>query len=74
MNQDDHALQRKEEVTLDDQLKCVRRELALRQRVYPKHVFAGKMKQEAADYELAAMQAVHDTLKKLRDAHDQVPA
>lgn len=49
-------------VSLEDQIKCVRRELAMRQRVYAQWVAGGRMKQEAADKELAAMQAVHDTL------------
>jgi hypothetical protein len=49
-------------VTVADQIRCVRRELALRKRVYPSFVNRGKMKQEEADKELAAMQAVHDSL------------
>jgi hypothetical protein len=50
-------------VTVADQIRCVRRELAMRQRVYPGWVAKGKMKQEEADRELAAMQAVHDSLR-----------
>jgi hypothetical protein len=61
-------------VSLDAQITCVIRELALRERVYPKQVFAGKLKQATADHELAAMRAVLETLKKLRDAAEQVPA
>lgn len=53
------------EITLEQQIACVRRELALRQRVYPKWVSAGRMKQADADKELAAMQAVHDTLSAI---------
>lgn len=49
-------------VSLDQQIASVRRELAMRQRVYPKWVKDGRMKQDAADKEMAAMQAVHDTL------------
>jgi hypothetical protein len=56
------------EITLDMQIACIRRELAMRQRVYPKWVSAGRMKQAEADKELAAMQAVHDTLSALKDA------
>lgn len=66
-------------VSIEDQLKCVRRELAMRQRVYPRWVAQSKMKQEAADRELAAMQAVHDTVsgandlaKVLKDARDAI--
>jgi hypothetical protein len=56
------------EITLDMQIACARRELALRQRVYPKWVGAGRMKQAEADKELAAMQAVHDTLTAIKIA------
>lgn len=49
-------------VSIDAQISCVRRELAMRQRAYPKWVAGGRMKQPEADKELAAMQAVHDTL------------
>jgi hypothetical protein len=50
-------------VTVADQIRCVRREIAMRQNVYPKWVASGRMKQEDADKELAAMQAVHDSLR-----------
>jgi hypothetical protein len=49
-------------VTIADQMKCVRRELAMRQRVYPKWVEGKRYTQEQAEKELSAMQAVHDTL------------
>jgi hypothetical protein len=43
-----------------EKLKGIRRELAMRNKVYPKWVAAGKMKQTTADYELAVLQAIHD--------------
>jgi hypothetical protein len=49
-------------VTLDEQLKCVRRELALRRSAYPKWVKAGRMKAAEADREIQAMEAVLGTL------------
>lgn len=49
-------------VLVRDQIACVRRELAMRKAVYPRQVAAGRMTQETADKELAAMQAVHDTI------------
>lgn len=55
-------------VTFDEMIKCLRRELAMRQRVYPRWVQQAKMKQRDADRELAAMQAVHDTLTKMVEA------
>ena len=54
-------------ITLDQQIACVRREIAFRMRCYPRWVEKKSMKQEAADHELAAMQAVHDTLVRLKD-------
>lgn len=54
------------EITIDEQIACVRRELAMRQRVYPKWVAGGKMKQPDADKELERMQAVHDTLSDVK--------
>ena len=51
---------------LAQQIACVAREIALRTRVYPKFVASGRMKQETADKELAAMTTVIETLKRLR--------
>jgi hypothetical protein len=49
-----------------DQIACVRREIAMRERVYPKWVNAGRMKAEAAEREIAAMRAVLKTLLSLQ--------
>jgi len=49
-------------VTLDDQIACVRRELALRRNVYKRRVLDKKMTQEVADRELTHMEAVLETL------------
>jgi hypothetical protein len=49
------------EVSLADQIACVRREIAMRERVYPKWVSAGRMKAEAAKRELDAMRAILGT-------------
>jgi len=54
-----------EAISLDAQIACVRREIGMRERVYPKWVSAGRMKQDAADRELAAMRAVLATLEML---------
>jgi hypothetical protein len=48
--------------TMQEQIACIRRELAMRERVYPKWVQAGRMEAEKADHEINCMQAVHDTL------------
>jgi len=55
-------------ITLDDQIAAVRRELAMRERVYLRQVSAGRLKQTAADRELALMRAVLETLLTLRGA------
>ncbi len=52
--------------TIDAQLACAARELRMRQNVYPKWVAAGRMKQEAADREIATMQAIIDTLNAVK--------
>ena len=48
---------------LVQQMKCVRREISMREQVYPRWVVSGKLKQETADYEIEAMRAVLDTLE-----------
>ena len=45
------------------QIACIEREIAMRERVYPRWVNEGRMKQNKADAELAAMRAVLATLK-----------
>jgi hypothetical protein len=52
--------------TIEDQIACVRRELRMRERVYPRWVLLGKMTQSKVDDEIEAMQAVLDTLVDLQ--------
>ncbi len=54
--------------TLDAQITCVRRELAMRKNVYPKWTQSGRMKPETANHEINCMQAVHDTLSAIEAA------
>lgn len=54
-----------DEISLADQIRAVGREIAMRERVYPRFVDAGRMQQAAADRELGAMRAVLRTLLKL---------
>jgi len=49
-------------VSIDVQIAAVRREIRMREHVYPRRVENSKMTQEAADAELAAMKAVEETL------------
>jgi hypothetical protein len=53
------------QVSLSEQLRAAKRELAMRERVYPKWVAASKMKQDAADNEIHAMRAICRTLQAL---------
>jgi hypothetical protein len=55
-------------ITLSDKIACVAREVRIRESVYPKWVAAGKMKQEAADREIAVMAAVLAGLEAERAA------
>lgn len=55
------------EIPLADQIRCVGREIGLRRNVYPKWVASGRMKQQDADREIAAMEAVLATLKGLQE-------
>lgn len=63
-----------DEITIEQQLAAVRREIAMRKNVYPKWVTTGRMKLEKADAEIAAMQAVHDTLETGRAGWIEITA
>lgn len=56
------------EITLARQIACVRRELALRRAAYPRWITSGRMNADTAEAEIAAMQAVLDTLQRLAAA------
>jgi len=50
------------------QIDEVERELEQRERVYPRLVSQGKLRQSQADYRMQQMQAVLQTLLKLQEA------
>lgn len=50
-------------MTLEEQIRSVKRELALRARVYPSLIQKGKLTAETAEHEVAAMRAVLRTLE-----------
>jgi hypothetical protein len=50
-------------ITLDQQIACVKREIAMRERVYPVWVGKGKMKPHEAEHQMEAMKAVLATLQ-----------
>lgn len=52
-------------IGLLEQIQAVQREIAMRERAYPRFVHKGTMTQAKADKEIAAMRAVLATLKGL---------
>lgn len=50
---------------IQEQILSVRREIAMREKVYPRWVASGKMKQHMAEREIRNMQAVLQTLEKV---------
>ena len=54
------------EVTLQDQIDCVTREIGFREKLYPRWVSQNKLTQKTADLEIARMKAVRETLVNLR--------
>lgn len=53
------------EFTLQQQIECVKRELAMRMKVYPRQVSTGKMKPDEAEYHISQMRGVLKTLQWL---------
>ena len=53
------------EITLQDQISEVGRELGLRRNVYPKFVASKRMTQAEADWHIARLDAAYKTLKSL---------
>ncbi len=45
-------------VSIELQIACVKREIRLRERVYPRWIASGRMTQAKADHEIASMRAV----------------
>jgi hypothetical protein len=52
-------------VPLHEQVAAAEREVRMRQRVYPGWIAKGRMKSDAADREIAAMQAIVRTLREV---------
>ncbi len=55
------------EITIDDMIAEVQRELAMRRHVYPRLVQSKKMTKEQMDHRMEAMQSVADLLVRHRD-------
>lgn len=58
------------DISLQEQIKCVEREIAMRRRVYPRWIFNNKMKQAQADLEIERMEAVLNTLQTLQTVEE----
>lgn len=54
-------------VTITEQIKCVRREIDYRKRLYPRWVQEGKITQQEANYQIEAMEYVVNTLQAVLD-------
>jgi hypothetical protein len=52
-------------MTESDKYACAKRELAMRQRVYPRWVEQGRMTQTKADAEIACMSAIVEDYRKI---------
>jgi len=48
--------------SIDAQIKCVQREIEMRERVYPPRVTSGRMNEHHARHEITCMKAVLQTL------------
>lgn len=55
-------------IPIEDQIDCVKREIGMRERVYPTWVDRRRMSKEQADRELGRMRAVLATLQRLQEA------
>lgn len=54
-------------VTIERQIAAVRHEIAMRRHIYPRWVNQGKITKDSADKGIEAMEAVRDTLERVRE-------
>jgi hypothetical protein len=59
--------------SLQEQIACIKREIALRVNTYPKWVRAGRMKEHNADREISVMRDVLATLFEVEKQHETSP-
>lgn len=57
-------------INIDDMIKCVEREIGMRERVYPRWVEAKKMSAEKAESEIKTMKKVKDSLDALDECYE----
>lgn len=70
----DHRLIDAPLVCLQRQLECVRREIRIRRQIYPTRIATSRMSAGKARYELAAMEAVAETLVALIEGRRGAPS
>ena len=57
-------------ITLNEQIDEIKRELKQRERVYPRLVAQGKLRQSIAEYQVARMQAALQTVERVKRLDD----
>jgi hypothetical protein len=68
MNEEKHFVG---QITIDEQIAEVKREIAMRNKVYPKWVEAGSMQKSKADFQILVMEAVLISLQEI--AREKAP-
>ena len=68
MNEEKHFVQ---QITIDEQLAEVKREIAMRNKVYPKWIEAGSLPRAKADFQILVMEAVLISLQEI--AREKAP-
>jgi hypothetical protein len=58
-------------ITAHDKWKCAERELAMRRRVYPKQITAGRLTMREARYEIDLMAAIAEDYRQLAEVEDK---
>lgn len=53
-------------ITLADEIECLKREIRMREQVYPRWVSNGKMKPDKAEREIAVMKSALESLHRLQ--------
>ncbi len=54
-----------QQITIDEQINEVKREIAMRNKVYPKWIESGSLPKTKADFQILAMEAVLISLQEL---------
>lgn len=68
MNEEKHFVG---QITIDEQIAEVKREIVMRKKVYPKWIEAGSMQKSKADFQILAMEAVLISLQEI--AREKAP-